>query len=741
MSPFYRCLLVLGLAGLPLVASQNANTTNATTSPFPNATTSPVQDLVELLVALVKQSGSLTTSQKSIVSRLNAKLNSVSLPAVMAAQQKDQALVNYHASVVAGCDTSMSQHVLALGTMATSIAKLKAEHEQCETDKAGFLAERHTASSEFIAWLDAEAGMTPSNAVPQDESEVEAWVERALFWWKSFNATYTEFKVNESNAVVEAKIEVTNCAGELTGYTESYCSWAQAISVVTSTYTTCRSGAMSLYDATLASVKASAAARRTEFAGLSKAQCLLNALVLDDSGVSGELDACENAPPSTSDMIITEPELAGYSQTLVDEMGTPSDSSIPAVGVAKFSPTLRAAIWLWPQAVKLLNLRTLSLHSRDLPWFRTRSDVSSPARQNIGASQGLITTLSGVFQSKRTHSLVFPRSPFYRCLLVLGLAGLPLVASQNANTTNATTSSPVQDLVELLVALVKQSGSLTTSQKSIVSRLNAKLNSVSLPAVMAARQKDQALVNYHASVVAGCDTSMSQHVLALGTMATSIAKLKAEHEQCETDRAGFLAERHTASSEFIAWLDAEAGMTPSNAVPQDESEVEAWVERALFWWKSFNATYTEFKVNESNAVVEAKIEVTNCAGELTGYTESYCSWAEAISVVTSTYTTCRSGAMSLYDATLASVKASAAARRTEFAGLSKAQCLLNALVLDDSGVSGELDACENAPPSTSDMIITEPELAGYSQTLVDEMGTPSDSSIPLSVESRLCTAA
>jgi hypothetical protein len=33
---------------------------------------------------------------------------------------------------------------------------------------------------------------------------------------------------------------------------------------------------------------------------------------------------------------------------------------------------------------------------------------------------------------------------------------------------------------------------------------------------------------------------MSQHVLALGTMATSIAKLKAEHEQCETDRAGFL---------------------------------------------------------------------------------------------------------------------------------------------------------------------------------------------------------
>ncbi|CAE8696306.1 unnamed protein product, partial [Polarella glacialis] len=345
-SPFYRCLLVLGLAGLPLVASQNANTTNATTSPFPNATTSPVQDLVELLVALVKQSGSLTTSQKSIVSRLNTKLNSVSLPAVMAAQQKDQALVNYHASVVAGtrlrmpqahaagCDTSMSQHVLALGTMATSIAKLKAEHEQCETDRAGFLergsvvAERHTASSEFIAWLDAEAGMTPSNAVPQDESEVEAWVERALFWWKSFNATYTEFKVNESNAVVEAKIEVTNCAGELTGYTESYCSWAEAISVVTSTYTTCRSGAMGLYDATLASVKASAAARTTELAGLSKAQCLLNALVLDDSGVSGELDACENVPPS-SGMIITEPELAGYSQTLVDEMGTPSDSSIP----------------------------------------------------------------------------------------------------------------------------------------------------------------------------------------------------------------------------------------------------------------------------------------------------------------------------------------------------------------------------------------------------------------------------
>ncbi|CAE8583010.1 unnamed protein product [Polarella glacialis] len=412
---------------------------------------------------------------------------------------------------------------------------------------------------------------------------------------------------------------------------------------------------------------------------------------------------------------------------------------VRAVGVAKFSPTLRAAIWLWPQAVKLLNLRTLSLHSRDLPWFRTRSDVSSPARQNIGASPGLITILSamGFFMLDNFIRM----SPFYRCLLVLGLAGLPLVASQNANTTNATTSSPVQDLVELLVALVKQSGSLTTSQKSIVSRLNAKLNSVSLPAVMAAQQKDQALVNYHASVVAGCDTSMSQHVLALGTMATSIAKLKAEHEQCETDRAGFLAERHTASSEFIAWLDAEAGMTPSNAVPQDESEVEAWVERALFWWKSFNATYTEFKVNESNAVVEAKIEVTNCAGELTGYTESYCSWAQAISVVTSTYTTCRSGAMSLYDATLASVKASAAARRTEFAGLSKAQCLLNALVLDDSGVSGELDACENAPPSTSDMIITEPELAGYSQTLVDEMGTPSDSSIPLSVESRLCTAA
>ncbi|CAE8637530.1 unnamed protein product [Polarella glacialis] len=293
-----------------------------------NETTSPVQDLVELLVALVKQSGSLTTSQKSMVSRLNTKLTGESLPAVEAAQQKDQALVNYHASVVAGCDTSMSQHFLALGSMARSIATLKTEHEQCETDRAGFLAERHTASSEFTAWLDAEAAMTPSNAVPQDESEVEAWVAKALSFYKRFNATYTEFKVTERNAVVEAKIEVTNCTGELTGYTESYCSWAEAISVVTSTYTTCGSGAMSLYNATLASVKASATARQTEVAGFKKSQCLLNALVLDDSGVSGELDACEAASSDTSGMIITEPALAGYSQTLVAEMGTPSDSSI-----------------------------------------------------------------------------------------------------------------------------------------------------------------------------------------------------------------------------------------------------------------------------------------------------------------------------------------------------------------------------------------------------------------------------
>ncbi|CAE8644362.1 unnamed protein product [Polarella glacialis] len=317
MSPFSRCLLVLGLAGLPLVATQNTDTTKTSDTKSDSTDSSTVQDLVNLVVTLVKQSGSLTGSQKAIVSSLNMKLNSVSLPAVEAAHQKDQELVAYHASVLSGCDSFIAQNSLALRKMATTIATLKAEHELCESDRAALLAKRQTASSEFTA-----------NTVPQDESAVEGWLETRLCWYESFNATYTEFKVNETKADVEAKLSVANCTGELTGYTESYCSWAETVTVVTSTYTTCRSDALSLYTLTLATVQASATARKTEWAGLQRSQCLLNALILDDSGVSGELDACGTASSDTFSMSIAVLKLALYSEFLVDGLGTASDSSI-----------------------------------------------------------------------------------------------------------------------------------------------------------------------------------------------------------------------------------------------------------------------------------------------------------------------------------------------------------------------------------------------------------------------------
>jgi len=302
-----------------------------------------------------------------------------------------------------------------------------------------------------------------------------------------------------------------------------------------------------------------------------------------------------------------------------------------------------------------------------------------------------------------------------------------MLQKKNAKLVHTTSdSSLISGLVDIIVSMVRMTGSLSDAHKTVVMDLSTKVTEEEIPGVLDDFQQDQDLLDFHANALGDCDTDLERATSSVTAMGTTSSQLASEYASCEAERQSILDEKYNASLAFTMWMNSQ--VPPDNVVPSTTygDAVEEWLLERLTWYAAFNHTYKEYVVNETKADVEAKLSIANCSGELATYEFAYCSWVSEIAEVSSVYANCRNETTALYNSTLARVQISEASRVTELQTLYKVKCQLEALALDDSGLNGELDACEGeSEADVTQIILTIPTLVAYNADMVTALGTPS----------------
>jgi len=320
----FRVLAFLSLAGLSLALDE------ALFSSMLNSTGGLTAGLLDLIVSMVKMTGSLSTVQKGVLTELKSKLANEELPALAADLLKDQNLLSYHASVLSDCDLMIIRRNSTVKKLQVSSESLGAAAASCVKLRDSLLAKKYNGSEEFKAWITSQS--PPGDQLPSMNcsDDLEMWIAAGSKFYEDFNKTYTEYKVNETKIDVEAKLSVANCYSENRLLNQSLCTWRAEVDAVVASYKSCRNDTTLLYGSTLQRVKASETSRQTKHTEMMRSYCQITALCLPDSGLtSGELAACDQtAAPNQSKYTLKLPVLAPYNSASVVALGGPSESIV-----------------------------------------------------------------------------------------------------------------------------------------------------------------------------------------------------------------------------------------------------------------------------------------------------------------------------------------------------------------------------------------------------------------------------
>jgi len=230
-------------------------------------------------------------------------------------------------------------------------------------------------------------------------------------------------------------------------------------------------------------------------------------------------------------------------------------------------------------------------------------------------------------------------------------------------------------------------------------------------------------------VLSDCDLTITRRSSSIKKLQVSSESLGAAALSCGKLRDSLLARKYSGSEEFKAWLTSQT--PPSDQLPSMNcsDDLEQWIAAGSKFFEDFNATYTEYKVNETKIDVEAKLSVANCSSENLLLNQSLCAWRTEVDDVVASYKGCRNDTTLLYGSTLQRVKASETSRQTKNTEMMRSYCQLTVLCLPDSGLtSGELAACDQtAAPNQSKYTLKLPVLAPYNSASVVALGGPSES--------------
>lgn len=289
-------------------------------------------------------------------------------------------------------------------------------------------------------------------------------------------------------------------------------------------------------------------------------------------------------------------------------------------------------------------------------------------------------------------------------------------------------SSVTAGLVSIIVDMVKLTGSLSDAHMALLTSLGQKVETEEIPALLEDFQEDQDLLDLHAGTMTDCDTALASASSSVQALGSTSDQLKAAYEACEAERQSILDEKYNSSLKFSMWMNAQ--MFPEETAAPCKTytpEVEEWLLERMMAYSAYNATYTEYKINETKVDVEAKLSIANCTGEADSYKYSYCSWVAQINSTATAYGHCRNESSFLFNSTLTRVKISEADRVDELLSLYAVQCQLQAISQPGHGLTdGSLDACSQlSGGDVSAIVLSVPTLAAYDTSLVSALGTPS----------------
>jgi len=307
-------------------------------------------------------------------------------------------------------------------------------------------------------------------------------------------------------------------------------------------------------------------------------------------------------------------------------------------------------------------------------------------------------------------------------------------AEEILQTDVSSSVSPMLEMVEGFAQLVGQEGrNLTSSQKQLIRKLNATFYNETLPTIVNRHTNDVKLLKTHVSSIEQCSTDLGNNSLVAASSKNSYDQASSASNLCAGQEAAASNASTRASRAMTSFLTS--ANPPSSTMPAVKGptpEMDTWVQTNLAFYKSFNRSYYALKATMTAAKAAHSTKTGECQTKATAAAGKYCTWFDEVVLFKSTYETCRSELIMLYNKTLATAMSNVKGRKADYSALMKVECYLKVLLADDGMAASAFAACENsAGPDLTALNIVAPPIPARAEAALAGLGAPVDKSCHL----------
>lgn len=302
------------------------------------------------------------------------------------------------------------------------------------------------------------------------------------------------------------------------------------------------------------------------------------------------------------------------------------------------------------------------------------------------------------------------------------------------HTDVSSSVAPMLEMVEGFAQLVGQEGrNLTSSQKELVRKLNATFYQETLPTIANRHTNDVKLLNAHVRSIEQCSTDLARNSLTAASSKGAYDQASSASSLCASQEAAAANASTRASTAMTSFLTSAS--PPSSTMPAVKGptpEMDTWVQTNLAFYKSFNRSYYALKATMTAAKAAHSTKAGECQTKATSAAGKYCTWFDEVVLFKSTYDTCRSEVIMLYNKTLAAALSNMKGRKADYSALMKVECYLKVLLADDGMAASAFAACENnAAPDLTALNIVAPPIPARAEATLASLGNPVDKSCHL----------
>eukprot|EP00441_Pelagodinium_beii_P044190 CAMPEP_0197651864 /NCGR_PEP_ID=MMETSP1338-20131121/34101_1 /TAXON_ID=43686 ORGANISM="Pelagodinium beii, Strain RCC1491" /NCGR_SAMPLE_ID=MMETSP1338 /ASSEMBLY_ACC=CAM_ASM_000754 /LENGTH=348 /DNA_ID=CAMNT_0043226617 /DNA_START=59 /DNA_END=1105 /DNA_ORIENTATION=+ len=277
------------------------------------------EDIVKSLIA--KKSKALTPEQKELIESVKAVITDTAIPDIMSAQQEDVKRLEEHTAAFDDCAAHFVEMEAEVMTLIDRMKLSRTTSNTCYNEKSVLDDQFESESTGLETYLSMQSPPSPQLPLTSMGTEVEMYIAELVAYFKSFNATYKDYKLQKSDTNKSCVEKSMECSAKNADYESAYCIMLDEVNAVKGHDAECYSITWTLYEETWTSAVANAASRKSDYGIAMQLLCFIDALLEEDTLASlQKLHGCETTTPDTDFLDMVAPDLPDPSTDSIDTL-------------------------------------------------------------------------------------------------------------------------------------------------------------------------------------------------------------------------------------------------------------------------------------------------------------------------------------------------------------------------------------------------------------------------------------